>query len=144
MPLKLKRKLAYKGHYLYDYITPQKLLDALSFLKANNPWYADIDVNQEWLESAVAECLVEQCNDSDEQPNIDNTVQPLVDSHDIIEPPTDIAQTTVAAVDSPTAMDCSDNDNVVTVVDPQATVANVEPIAMECLENNDPLLTAIS
>ena len=37
VPLKLKRKLAYKGHYMYDYITPQKLLDALSFLKANNP-----------------------------------------------------------------------------------------------------------
>ena len=54
VPLKLKRKLAYKGHYLYDYVTPQKLLDALSFLKANNPLYADIDVNQEWLESAMA------------------------------------------------------------------------------------------
>ena len=39
---------------MYDYITPQKLLDALSFLKANNPLYADIDVNQEWLEAAVA------------------------------------------------------------------------------------------
>ena len=24
IPLKLKRKLAYKGHYMYDYITPQK------------------------------------------------------------------------------------------------------------------------
>ena len=65
VPLKLKRKLAYKGHYLYDYITPQKLLDALSFLKANNPLYADIDVNQEWLKAAVAtdaelcECLVQ-------------------------------------------------------------------------------------
>ena len=42
VPLKLKRKLAYKGHYMYDYITPQKLLDALSFLKANNPLYAGI------------------------------------------------------------------------------------------------------
>ena len=47
VPLKLKRKLAYRGHYMYDYITPQKLLDALTFLKANNPLYADIDVNEE-------------------------------------------------------------------------------------------------
>ena len=38
---------------MYDYITPQKLLDALSFLKANNPMYADIDVNAEWLETAM-------------------------------------------------------------------------------------------
>ena len=85
VPLKLTRKLAYKGHYMYDYVTPQKLLDA------NNPLYANIDVNQEWLEAAVAndadlcECLVEQHNDVDEQPNTDNTVEPIVDS------PTDIA-----------------------------------------------------
>ena len=147
IPLKLKRKLAYKGHYMYDYITPQKLLDALSFLKANNPLYADIDVNQEWLEAAVTndaelcECLVEQQNDIDQQPNTDNTVKPIVDS------PTDID------------MDCSDSDNVGPTVDPQATVAsptdsddvqsivdcvaNVDSpteIAMEC---NDPLLSAM-
>ena len=42
VPLKLKHKVAYQGHYMYDYITPQKLLDALRFLKANNPLYADI------------------------------------------------------------------------------------------------------
>ena len=54
VPLKLKRKVAYKGHYMYDYIRPQKLLDALRFLKANNPLYADIDVNQQWLEEAMA------------------------------------------------------------------------------------------
>ena len=33
VPLKLKRKVAYRGHYMYDYITPQKPLDALKFLK---------------------------------------------------------------------------------------------------------------
>ena len=44
---KLKRALAYKGHYMYDYITPQKLPDALRFLKANNTLYADIEVNEE-------------------------------------------------------------------------------------------------
>ena len=60
---------------MYDYITPQKLLDALTFLKANNPLYADIDVNDEGLEAAMAndselcESLVEQQNDSHEQTN---------------------------------------------------------------------------
>ena len=54
VPLKLKRKVAYKGHYMYDYIRPQKLLDALRFLKANNPLYADIDVNEQWVEEAMA------------------------------------------------------------------------------------------
>ena len=48
------------------------------------PLQADIDVNQEWLESAMAtdaelcECLFEQHNDSDEQPNTDNNVQPIL------------------------------------------------------------------
>ena len=56
---------------MYDYITPQNVLDALSFLKANNPLYADIDVNTEWLKIALAndaelcKCLVEQQNDGD-------------------------------------------------------------------------------
>jgi len=39
---------------MYDYRTPQKLLDALRFLKANNPLYADIDVNEQWVEIAMA------------------------------------------------------------------------------------------
>lgn len=30
VPLKLKRKLAYQGHYMYDYITPQKPVDGLN------------------------------------------------------------------------------------------------------------------
>ena len=168
VPLKLKRKLAYKGHYMYDYITPQKLLDALSFLKANNPLYADIDVNQEWLESAMAndadlcECLVEQQNDSDEQPNTDNpvansdfstnnaidadNVQSIVDSQatvaDIAN--TDNVEPIVANFDSPTdiAMDSSDSDNVQPTVDPPATVANVE-VPMDYSDCNDPLLIAM-
>ena len=55
---------------MYDYATPQKLLEAL---KANNPLYVDIDINEEWLEQAIAndaelsECLVQQQNDSDVQ-----------------------------------------------------------------------------
>ena len=36
VPLKLKRKVAYRGHYMYDYVTPQK---PLRFLKAQNPLY---------------------------------------------------------------------------------------------------------
>ena len=28
VPLKLKRKLAYRGHYMYDYVIPQKAMNA--------------------------------------------------------------------------------------------------------------------
>ena len=51
IPLKLERKLAFRGHYMYDYISPEK---ALRWLKENNPLYADIDINDEWLEQAMA------------------------------------------------------------------------------------------
>ena len=44
--LKLKRKLKYKGHYnMYDYVSPEKLNNALRWLKANNPLYADVLMN---------------------------------------------------------------------------------------------------
>ena len=54
IPLKLKRKVAYRGHYMYDYVTPQKTLDALKFLQANNPLYAHVSVNEQWVEQAMA------------------------------------------------------------------------------------------
>ena len=70
VPLKLKRKVAYRGHYMYDYVTPQKPLDALRFLKAQNPLYCDIEINQQWLEETIDNddefgmCLVEQNDES--------------------------------------------------------------------------------
>ena len=54
VPLKLKRKLAYRGHYMYDYVIPQVVLDALGFLKSSNPLYALVEVNEQWLDQAVA------------------------------------------------------------------------------------------
>ena len=70
VPLKLKRKEAYRGHYMYDYVTPQNLLDALKFLKSNNPLYCDIKINDQWFEETIANddelcmCLVEQNEES--------------------------------------------------------------------------------
>lgn len=39
---------------MYDHITPKKPVDALKFLKANNPLYAHVDVNEQWLEESMA------------------------------------------------------------------------------------------
>ena len=39
VPLKLKRKLSYKGHYMYDFVRPDKVIGALRWLKDNNPLY---------------------------------------------------------------------------------------------------------
>ena len=39
---------------MYDYISPEKVLTALRWLKQNNPLYADIDIKEEWLQQAMA------------------------------------------------------------------------------------------
>ena len=56
---------------MYDYITPQKALNALRFLKAHNPLYAHVELNEQWLEQAMAndeelcKSLIEQNEDMD-------------------------------------------------------------------------------
>ena len=55
VPLKLKRKLSYRGYYLYNYVSPERLTKALKWLKANNSLYADIDIADDWVNSAIAD-----------------------------------------------------------------------------------------
>ena len=55
VPLKLKRKLSYKGHYLCDYVSPEKLSSALRWLKANNSLYANIKIADDWVDNAIAD-----------------------------------------------------------------------------------------
>lgn len=43
---------------MYDFVSPEKDLGALRWLKANNPLYASVDINENWLEES-------QANDSD-------------------------------------------------------------------------------
>ena len=83
VPLKLKRKLSYKGHYLYDYVSPQKLINALKWLKMNNTLYADVDIADDWVESAIADDE-ELVMSMIEQPESDDT-----DAHS--DPPNGIA-----------------------------------------------------
>ena len=47
--LKLKRKLEYKQAYLHDVIRPEKVISALHYLKNNNPLYANIEINEDWI-----------------------------------------------------------------------------------------------
>ena len=53
VPMKLKRKLCYKGHYMYQYVRPEKVLAALKWLKSNNPLYRDVEINDDWLSDAA-------------------------------------------------------------------------------------------
>ena len=53
VPMKLKRKLCYKGHYMYQYVRPAKVLAALQWLKLNNSLYKDIEINSDWVSDAA-------------------------------------------------------------------------------------------
>ena len=55
VPMKLKRRLKYKSHYMYDYVRPEKVLSALRWLKANNEHYAEIVINDKWLEDSTSD-----------------------------------------------------------------------------------------
>ncbi len=46
--LKFKRKLSYKGHYMYDTVRPPVVLAWLQWLKENNPLYEDVEVRSNW------------------------------------------------------------------------------------------------
>ena len=53
VPMKLKRKLCYKGHYMYKYVRPAKVMAALEWLKVNNPLYQSLQVNSDWQHDAA-------------------------------------------------------------------------------------------
>ena len=43
--VRLKRKLEYRGHVLFETIRPNFVFQLLHFLKNNNPLYSDIEIN---------------------------------------------------------------------------------------------------
>ena len=53
-PLKLKCKLEYKSHYMYNMIQKDTVIEAITWLKQHNPHYADIILNDDWYNSELA------------------------------------------------------------------------------------------
>eukprot|EP00105_Crassostrea_gigas_P019969 XP_011438625.1 PREDICTED: uncharacterized protein LOC105336143 [Crassostrea gigas] len=49
--VKLKRKLCFKGHHLYQEVRPNKIFKALDFLKKTNPHFADIEIKDDIFKS---------------------------------------------------------------------------------------------
>jgi len=48
--IKLKRRLDYNRSYMFDYIRPQVVMEALLWLKAHNVLYKNVTVNNEWFD----------------------------------------------------------------------------------------------
>ena len=47
-PVKLKRKLKYKSHYMYDLVCRDCVIGALTWLQEHNDYYKDVIINDEW------------------------------------------------------------------------------------------------
>ena len=56
--VKLKRKLEYKGHHMCQDVNPNKVKQALSWLKDNNPNYEQIDVNFQDFDALAEDELI--------------------------------------------------------------------------------------
>ena len=54
-PIKLKCKLEYKSHYMYDMIRRDCVISAITWLKEHNSHYADIQLNEHWYNVIAAE-----------------------------------------------------------------------------------------
>ncbi len=61
IPVKLKRKLTYKGHYDYKFVHTEKIKTALAYLKQNNQLYTDVEFNNSWTNNLSK--IEEEMND---------------------------------------------------------------------------------
>ena len=63
--VKLKRKLEYKTHYMYDMICRDHVISVITWLKEHNPHYADIELNEHWYNDIAAKELSVQIDEND-------------------------------------------------------------------------------
>ena len=64
-PVKLKDKLEYKTHYMYDMICRDHVMSAITWLKAHNSHYRDIKLNEHWYDDIASGELSLQLDESD-------------------------------------------------------------------------------
>ena len=64
-PVKLKCKLEYKSHYMYDMICRDHVISAITWLKAHNSHYRDIKLNEHWYSDIASTAYSVQLDESD-------------------------------------------------------------------------------
>ena len=63
-PVKLKRKLEYKSHYMYDMIHRDCVISVITWLKEHNSHYADIELNEHWYNDIAPKELSVQIDEN--------------------------------------------------------------------------------
>ena len=64
-PVKLKCKLEYKSHYVYDMIHSLCVISAITWLKEHNSHYTDIKLNEHWYNDTAAKEMSFQLDEND-------------------------------------------------------------------------------
>ena len=64
-PVKLKCKLEYKSHYMYDMICRDHVISAITWLKVHNSHYRDIKLNEHWYSAIASKAYSVQLDESD-------------------------------------------------------------------------------
>ena len=64
-PMKLKCKLEYKSHYMYDMICRDCVISAITWLKEHNSHYTDKKLNEHWYNDIAAKELSVQIDEND-------------------------------------------------------------------------------
>lgn len=78
LPVKLKRKLTYKGHYKYQYVDSMRIRWALQYLKQTNVYYKDIEFNEAWINE-----LSKEADNNDLQKDGESSVDSVDKSPDV-------------------------------------------------------------
>ncbi|XP_062573153.1 uncharacterized protein LOC134235086, partial [Saccostrea cucullata] len=87
--VKLKRKLAYKGYFEYQFVNTNHVMSALSFLKENNQWYKNVVIESIREDDMEIPGQMTDCEEENEESN-ENDDQMI--AFDTCLQPVDVAQ----------------------------------------------------
>ena len=65
LPVKLKCKLEYKSHYIYDMIHRDHVISTITWLKEHNSHYTGINLNEHWYNDIAAKEQSIQIDEND-------------------------------------------------------------------------------
>ena len=85
MPMKLKRKIRYKGYHIYRNIRKEVVMNAVKWLKESNEHYKDIELNDlwddEWMQSDF-DTLLQSTGTEETETGVQNDVYDLVTGYE--------------------------------------------------------------
>ena len=113
-PVKLKRKLEYKTHYMYDMICRDHVMSAITWLKEHNFHYENITLNKHWYSDIAAGDFSLQLDESDNRITMNEDI-----AHKQSQNMTDISKVT------------QQTDNMQVPYTTEITSTNVENINMQ-------------